>query len=183
MRPRNVLILVVILAVAITVFFLTRPAEETTTEIDPKERVWDFEMDDLTHIIIELPKLEMSESFVIHEDRQWYFDDPPGPQVDPDRWGGGVPLILSGPLTERSICKDATAELLDAYGFTVPQMTITLTTGDEEITIEVGDKSPSGSTYYIRLADSDDVYAIDYTWYDVLERLVLEPPYVSEEEE
>jgi len=33
------------------------------------------------------------------------------------------------------------------------------------------------------VADSDDIYIVDATWYDVLERLVLEPPYPPEEEE
>jgi hypothetical protein len=182
LRPRNILILVAVLAIALTVYFVTQPAEEPTTEIEPAEYVWQFEMDELQHIKIELPGLEMSESFLKHEDRQWYFD-PDGPQVSSYRWAGGIPALLARPETERSIKKDATEEQLDAYGFTQPLMKITLTTEDEEITIEVGDKSPIGSTYYIRLADSNDVYAIDYSWYDVLERLVLDPPYVTEEEE
>lgn len=183
MRLRNILILIAVLAVTITVYFVTRPAEEPPIIPDPKERIWQFEMEELKYITIELPNLDMSESFLKHEDRQWYFDDPPGPQVDPDRWGGGIPLILSGPTMERIVAEDATEERLAAFGFTTPMMKLTLTKEDEGVvSIEVGDAVPDG-TYYIRLAESNNVYTIDATWYEVLERLVLEPPYPPEEEE
>ena len=178
MRPRNILILVAVLAITIAIYFVTRPVEEPPLKPDPLERVWQFEMEELKHIMIELLNLDMSESFLKHEDRQWYFDDPPGPQVDPDRWGGGIPLILAGPAAERLIAKDATEEQLAIYGFTLPLMKLTLTKEDEGVvSIEIGDAVPDGSAYYIRLAESNDIYTIDGIWYEVLERLVLEPPY------
>jgi hypothetical protein len=184
LRPRNILILIAVLAIAITAYFVTQPGDEPPSEPDPLERIWQLEMDELEHIRIELPNRDMDESFLKHEDRQWYFDDPPGPQVDPDRWGGGIPLILSNPAAERPVTKDATEEQLAIYGFTLPQMKITLTKEDEGIVnIEIGDAVPDGSAYYIRLADSNDIYIIDGIWYGVLERLLLEPPYPSEEEE
>jgi hypothetical protein len=63
-------------------------------------------------------------------------------------------------------------------------MKLTLTKEDQGIVnIEIGDAVPDGSAYYIRLANSNNVYLIDGTWYEVLERLVLEPPYPPEEEE
>lgn len=184
MRLRNILILVAVLAVATAVYFATRPVEEPPVEPDPRPRVWEFEMEELEHILIELPRLDMHESFVKHADRQWYFVDPSDIQVNPDRWGGGIPLILSGPFLERIIAEDATEEQLAEYGFTTPMMKLYLTTEDDEVVIiEVGDVSPGGYVYYLRLAESNNVYTIDLTWYQVLERLVLEPPYPPEEEE
>ena len=173
-----------VLAVATGVYFATRPGEEPPPEPDPIIRLWKFEMEELKHILIELPRLDMSESFIKHEDQQWYFDDVSGLQVNPDRWGGGIPLILAGPATERPIFEDATEEQLAIYGFIPPLMKMTLTTEDEEVTnIEVGDANPNGTAYYIRLAESNNVYTINDAWYKVLERLVLDPPYPSEEEE
>ncbi|UCB43835.1 MAG: DUF4340 domain-containing protein [Dehalococcoidales bacterium] len=184
MKLRSILILVAILAVATAVYFATRPVEEPPPTPDPKPRVWAFEMEELEHVLIELPRLDMRESFIKHEDRQWYFDDLTDTQVDSDRWGGGIPLILSGPLLEKIIAEDATEERLTDFGLTSPSMKIILTTEDEEITnIEAGDANPDGSIYYIRLAESNNVYAINSSWYEVLERLVLEPPYPSEDEE
>ncbi len=183
MRPRNILILVAVLAIALTVYFVTQPAEEPTTKPDPAEYVWQFDMDELQHIKIELPGLEMSESFLKHEDRQWYFD-PDGSPVSSYRWAGGIPALLAGPETERSIAKDATEEQLAAYGFTPPLMKITLTTENDEVAnIVIGSAVPDGSAYYIRLAESNDVYIIHVDWYDVIERLVTDPPYETEEEE
>jgi hypothetical protein len=181
-RLSNILLLVAVLVVAVTVFLVTRPVEETTETPDPKERIWQFDMDELKHIIIELPPLEMSESFVKHEDRQWYFDE--GTPVNTDRWGGGIPAILSGPTVERRIEQDATEERLEDFGLNSPMMILTLTKEDGEIVrIEVGDEIPVSRDHYIKLAESNDVYTINSSWYDVLENLVLDPPYPPEEEE
>ncbi len=184
MRLRSIFILVGVLAAAAAVYLVTRPPEAIVIPPDPPEYVWLFDMEDLQHILIELPNLEMSESFLKHEDRMWYFDDPPGPRADSELWGGGIPLLLSGPAAERPIARDATEEQLASFGFTQPLMILTLTTMDAETwTIEVGDSVPDGHAYYVRLADSDDVYTVDGTWYEVLERIVTEPPYPPEEED
>ena len=183
MRLRNILILVTVLAVAAAVYFVTRPGEEPSSEPDPTVRLWKYEMEDLEHIVIELPRLDMSESFIKHADQQWYFDYPSGPRADPERWGGGIPFILSGPVMEKSVVEDATEERLADFGFAPPSMKITLTTEDEITNIEVGDATVDGSAYYIRLAESNNVYTIVREWYDVLEDIVLDPPYPPEEEE
>ena len=62
---------------------------------------------------------------------------------------------------------------------------IELTLENEDIiNIQVGDSTPDRQGYYIKLQPSRDVYTVDYTWFDVVERLVLDPPYpVPEEEE
>ncbi len=133
---------------------------------------------------LSLPQEGKSESFVKHADRYWYFDDPPGPKVDMERWGGGIPLLLSGPGAERRIEEDATEEELAAFGFTEPNLQIVLTLENEEIIdIVVGDSTPGGTAYYIKRIDSNDVYTVDYIWYNVLEGLVLDPPYPPPEEE
>lgn len=184
MRLKSILALAVILATATVVFYITRPVEEAAPRPAPMEYVWLLEMEELKHIKIELPHLDKRESFLKHEDRQFYFDDPPGPRADPKRWGGGIPLILSGPGAERPIAKDASEEQLAVFGFTQPLMKLTLTTDDDEVVeVEVGDAVPDGHAYYIRLADSNDVFIVDGTWYEVLERIVLEPPYIPEEDE
>jgi len=183
LRLRNIVILVAVLGVALGVYFATQPPEETTPKPDPVVYLWDYTLEELERIVIELPREDMRESFVKHEDQQWYFDYPSGPMANSEQWSG-IPAILEGPVMNRTIAKNVTEEELTNYGFTPPSMTITLTTEDDEITnIEVGDASPSGTSYYLRLAESINVYTVDFTWYWVLERLVLDPPYPSEEEE
>ena len=118
----------------------------------------------------------------MHEDRYFYFDEPRGPKVDTVRWGGGIPLLLSGPVATRLIAEQATAQQLELYGLDKPimQIDLTLDNGDH-IRTEIGDSTPNGQGYYIRRADL--IYAVDYTWFDVLERLVLDPPYPNAEQE
>lgn len=89
------------------------------------------------------------------------------------RWGGSIPLLLSGPAADSLIANDVTEEKLAEFGFAEPLMEIVLTIKNEDvIIIKVGDSAPDGSAYYIKLADSNAVYIADYTWYEVLERLV-----------
>lgn len=184
MRLGSILALLVIL-VALGVYFLFfRPEPPPEPRPEPRYFVWNIDIEELQHMVISLPQQDMSESFVKHEDRYWYFDNPPGPKVDMNRWGGGIPLLLSGPGANRVIEEDASEERLAAFGFTQPRMKIILTLENENIIdIELGDSTPDGGAYYIKHAHSTAVATVDYTWYDVLERLVLEPPYPPSEEE
>ncbi|GAI82641.1 unnamed protein product, partial [marine sediment metagenome] len=45
------------------------------------------------------------------------------------------------------------------------------------LNIAVGDRTPDDINYYVQAPNSNDVCLVDYTWYEVLERLVKEPPY------
>jgi len=177
MKRRTILIMVVVLiALGAFFYFSNRPDPEPQPE--PRPFVWDVEMDELQTMSITLPRKGMSESWVKGEDRYWYFDEPDGAKVDMKRWGGGIPLLLSGPAANRTIVETATDDQLEIYGFDDPQMRIELILASgESIDIEVGDRTPDGQGHYIRLADSGDLYIVDYTWFDVLERLVLDPPY------
>ncbi len=177
MKLRTVLILAAALIVlGVAFFFSSRP--KPVTPVEPQYFVWDVEMDELQTMEISLPRNNMSEAWVKHEDKYWYFDEPDGPKVDMQRWGGGVPLLLSGPGANRRLAEDATDEQIEIYGLNNPAMRINLTLEDgTSINIELGDSTPDLQAYYIRLVDSRSVYTVDYTWRDVLTRLVTEPPY------
>ena len=136
-------------------------------------------MDDIQHIEIQLPNENKSQAFVKGADRYWYFDDPQRSKVDIARWGGGIPLLLSGPGTERVIAENATTEKLAEFGLMQPQMEINLTLEDGDIlNIKVGDRTPNANNFYVQAPDSNAVALVDYTWFEVIQRLVKEPPYV-----
>ena len=138
-------------------------------------------MGGIQHIEIRLPREDKSVAFVkISQEGKfpWYFDDPQRSAVDVTRWGGGIDLLLTGPGAERVIAKNATEEKLTEFGLAQPQMEITLILEDGDIlNIAVGDRTPDGINYYVQAPGSNDVALVDYTWYEVLERLVREPPY------
>ena len=145
--------------------------------------VWQIGMDEIQHIEMRLPRENMSESFIkiSKEDKfPWYFDDPQRSEVDAARWGGGIPLLLSGPGAQRVIAKNAPLEKLAEFGLTQPQMEIILTLENGDVlNITVGDRTPDWNTFYVKAPNSNDVALVDYTWYEVLERLIKEPPYAS----
>jgi len=64
------------------------------------------------------------------------------------------------------------------YGLSKPRLLIAIGLANgNSIRLEVGDTTPGGKSSYIRLAGSTSVYTIDQSWCDVLETLVLDPPY------
>ncbi len=180
MRLRNILILLIIL-LALGGYFYFSNDSEPPPKSEPRVFLWNIEMDEIQHIEIRLPREGESEAFIkIPEGNKfpWHFDDPQKSKVDVTRWGGGIPLLLSGPGAERVLAKNATEEKLAEFGLAQPQMEITLTLEDGNIlNIAVGDRTPDGNTFYVQVLGSNDVALVDYTWYEVLERLVREPPY------
>ena len=181
MRLRNILILLVILlALGGYFYFTSRP--EPPPPPETRLFVWLVEIEDIKHIEIELPREGKRQAFIKVKESDkfpWYFDDPQRSAVDTKRWGGGIPLLLSGPGANRIIAENATAEKLTEFGIIQPRMKITLTLENGEILkITVGDSTPDGINFYVQAPDSNDVALVDFTWYGVLERLVKEPPYV-----
>lgn len=183
MKLKSILVLFVILIGLGGYFYFFNTSEPPPEKEEPRVYVWSIEMDEIKHIEIRLPREDKSEAFIrIPEGDKfpWHFDDPQLSSVDISRWGGGIPLLLSGPGAERIIAEDATEEKLAEFGLTQPQMEIILTLNDGNIlNIDVGDKAPDGINFYVKAPSSNDVCLVDYTWYEVLERLVKEPPYVS----
>ena len=187
MKLRNILILVVILLALGGGFYYSISSKPPPEKPEPQLYVWLIEMDEIKHIEIQLPREDKSQAFIkIREEDKfpWYFDDPERSPVDVVRWGGGIPLLLSGPGAERIISENTTEAKLAEFGLTEPRMEVILTLEDEDIlTIRVGDSTPDGHAYYVQAPDSNDVALVDYTWYEVLERLVREPPYAPPEED
>jgi len=182
LRIRGILVLLVIL-LALGGYFYFSQASKTPEEEEPKIYVWQIEMDEIEYIEMRLPRENMGESFIKiskEDEFPWYFDDPQRSEVDSQRWGGGIPLLLSGPGAQRVIAENATPEQLAEFGLTQPQMEIILTLENGDIlNITVGDRTPDGKAFYVKAPGSNDVALVDYTWYEVLERLIKEPPYAS----
>jgi hypothetical protein len=182
LRQQNILILLAILLIVGGCFYFGNiPAAPETAK--PQTFIWQIEMDDIQHIEIRLPRENMSQAFIKIEEPDkfpWYFDDPQRSAVDTVRWGGGIPLLLSGPSAARVIAQNATSEQLARFGLTQPQMEITLALKNGHImNIIVGDRTPDGDAYYVQAPSTNDVATVDYTWYGVIERLVKEPPYAT----
>jgi len=182
LRQRNIVILLAILLVLVLVIYFTTSSGGTPAPPEPQWYVWSIDMDAIEHIEINLLQEGESRAFFKGEDRLWYFDDAQHTPVDMVRWGGGIPLLLSGPGAERIVAEDASEEELAIFGLTQPRMEITLVldTG-ETVHIIIGDDTPDGGAFYVKAPGSNSVATVDYSWYDIMEGLVKDPPYVTAE--
>jgi hypothetical protein len=179
MKPRLIFTMLAALFLAVVMYLvLGRPDPQPAPEVEVLPRLWDLEMEELVHVSIELPRLGKSESWILRFDGRWYFDAPNGPAVEMSRWGGGIPLVLSGPRGNRLIAANATADQEEIYGLNNPAMRLVLqSVSGRAINVSVGNATPGERSYYLKVEGSQDVYSIDYSWFDLLERLVTEPPY------
>ena len=183
MKTKNIVILLLILAVlGGTYYAVSRPRPAAPEQ--PKEYVWLIEQEEIDRITISLPREDVApQSFIRikQEDKfPWFFDDENRSPVDSERWGGGIPLLLSGPGADRVISNNATAQKLAEFGLAQPRMVIVLElTSKETMTIDVGDRTPDLNNYYVKAPGTNAVATVDYTWYQVLERIVKEPPYAK----
>lgn len=175
---RVTLILAALLvALAVGVYATQQPPAPAPSG-ETRQYIWSLDMMALNSITVRLPRMGKTGSWVKHGDERWYFDTPNRSPVDDKRWGGGIPLLLGNPGSERLIVEDPTAHQLMSYGLSQPTMLISLGLADgKRLKAEIGDANPDGETYYIRLVGGSAVYAIDRTWYEVIERLVLSPPH------
>ncbi len=177
MKLRTILILAVIL-LALGSYWLFFQPSEPVPEPETQLYVWLIEMEEIEAITIRLPRENQSQAFIKEEDRSWHFDDPQRTMVDMQRWGGGIPLLLSGPGTDRIISENTSDEKLAEFGLIQPQMELVLTLENGDIlNITVGDRTPNRAFFYVQAPDTRDVALVDYTWFEVLERLIKEPPY------
>lgn len=179
MRFRGLLVMVVIL-IALGLYLGLNRQPEPLSPAGPRISAWSIDPERLTGLVIELPVEGERQAWVRDDRGRWHFDSSDGPDVDNSRWGGGIPLLLSGPDAERLIVKDATSEQLLAFGLHRPQMTVKLTLADgETMRIDVGDTTPGGSATYVRSGQSRSVYSVHHAFREVLERLVRDPPYTK----
>ena len=130
--------------------------------------------DDLRHIAITSGEKSTSWHFR-EDDRRWFFDDESDVPTDLYRWGG-ITQLLGGPRSQRELKK--TIDNPELYGLDDPLLEITVQLRDErELTVSMGDLTPDGGAHYARQTGYDQLYTVDYSWGDVMLRLVNDPPY------
>ncbi len=106
---------------------------------------------------------------------QWVIKDGNDTPVYINRWSG-TPLLLSGPQTSRVLISqiDDPAK----YGLDSPQTVVRLTTqGGFPLEFHLGDPTPDGKNWYVRLADDDELFLVAGVWGEVISRLATAPPY------
>ncbi len=110
-------------------------------------------------------------------DPTWRFNDEFGMPLDLGRWGG-ITLLLSGPQSRRALIRDLKEEDRTRYGVDKPQLSVDVRlTGEREVKVHLGDRTPDNLNYYITQEDNPGLYLIDGTWGEVLSKISNDPPY------
>ena len=130
--------------------------------------------DDLRKISIKGGENSTSWHFREH-DRRWYFDDEKDVPTSLYRWGG-ITQLLGGPRSQRELKK--TIDNPSLYGLDDPLLSIKVQLRDgRELTVEMGNLTPDGGAHYARQSGYEQLYTVDYSWGEVMLRLVDDPPY------
>lgn len=177
MKLRSILVLLAV-GLALAGYFYYSNIPKSAPPGKTTAPTWRIEETELRRITIRLPQEDKSVAFARDgEEGPWRFDDPAQTPVNRDRWGG-IPLLLQGPQSERIIARSVGRDKLAAFGLVEPRMSIALTLrGGRVLDITIGDAVPDSSAFYLRVPNTSDVAVVDYSWYQVFERLVREPPY------
>lgn len=95
----------------------------------------------------------------VKEDETWYYSADKTLNIDQD--AVNTMLTTASSLTAESEVSDY--EDLSEYGMDTPSNTITLTTADGTITLNIGSENSILSQYYVMLNDSDNLYLVANT--------------------
>lgn len=175
MSYKSTLILagVLILLVGVAYYFnLTKPVQKQ----EERPEIWSVDGEKIHRITVRLlHPPQKTIAFFQDQEERWRFDDETRQSVDPKRWGGIVALV-SGPKSKRMIAEQV--KDLEEYGLTEPRMVVLLGVRGRENPLEIlfGALTPGEDHVYVKLKNNSPVYLIHSTFFQVLERLVLEPP-------
>ena len=151
------LVVLICAAYAGVKFYNQRQQEkEKKQEEENKVTVTQMETSDVTAFSYELNGTTLS---FTKNGEDWVYDGDTAIDIDEET----VKTMLSSATALTAEEEVTDYENLSDFGLEHPSNTITLKTGENEITLYVGDKNAITSQYYIKTADSDTVYLIGTT--------------------
>jgi hypothetical protein len=152
---KNAIILVIIVALLVGAYVLvTRDKPESEENVSDLIRLTDYTSDEVESLTLENP----AGTFVIvRKDDKWVLSLPTDLRYDSSTLSSIV-INASSIVADRLV--EENAQDIAKYGFNDP-VTVRLKTNDgKETLLEIGDKTPTKSGYYIKFAGKNDVYII-----------------------
>ncbi len=175
MNIRLTILLVFVLVIfgALALYF--RPWEQTASR---DEEPWAWRIDD--DAIVGITATHRGQTVVYEKDLgrgKWFIvDGAQRSEVFQDKWAG-TPLLLSGPRVNRVLSDTVTNPA--QYGLAPPETVINIT---EETGLSyefwLGNLTPDEEYTYMRVAGSPQLFTVPEIWAQVVNKLVVEPPYV-----
>lgn len=164
----------VVAVVIVAGFYLVLNDDDGPGQPAPPPAVWVYAINgaDIEEVIV---RHGASRERYFKVDQDWFLNrDGESQLVAPDRWGAGVPLLLSGPSANRVL--NVSEGVLGEYGLASPAGEIgMLLRGDRRMRVLVGDLTPDGKQHYVRLAGRMEVSLVPTSWADLLLALATDP--------
>ena len=174
MNVRLSIILLFVLALVGGYFYFIELRKPGETKTPP---LWFYNTDDSNFNLISVTYQGKNVTFAKDKDGGWHFADPKGEAVDINRWGG-ITLLLRGPQSRRLLSENPNPKDIASYGLEHPGTTITVGMVDgSKFALYLGDKTPDRTSHYAQMEGFPQLFLIDASWGDVLDRLVTEPPH------
>lgn len=145
-----VCVVIVVLGIALAALTILGGEEEEDTGIP----LCTIAADEVDHISYD--DGENAESLTKDADGNWSLDSDPLLPVSQSQ-AQTVAEDITGLEAQRALTEDAE---VDAMGFDQPEMTLTVTAGDQTFTVTVGAQNTMTDTYYVRTSAGDTVYTV-----------------------
>ncbi|MGE5614966.1 MAG: DUF4340 domain-containing protein [Bacillota bacterium] len=152
---KNAIILVVIVAILAGVYVLvTKIKPESTDNTTDLIRLTDFTSDEVESVTLENPD---GIFVIVEKDKEWVLSSPTDLKYDSTILSSIV-INASSVTADRVV--EENAQDLAKYGLDKPVTVRVKTKDGKETVLEVGNKTPTKSGYYVKFADKNDVYVI-----------------------
>ncbi len=156
-RRTGILFLVLLILVGVA-FFVTKhapPVEPTPTSWPP---VFHIPLSDVVAVDVYKGDAHVR---LVHDEGGWRIEAPDAATADDDEVERRLRSFLLSVAFDRF-----TPTTLEEYGLASPQARIVLDTGEQQVTVRVGDVNPTNTDYYIQVQGEDTVavvgkYAVD----------------------
>ena len=188
MNVRLTIVLILVLVIIGGLVAVTQVLRDSSDDgPERKARLYRIDSGDLVEIGLSQEQQSIVFVAVSSPDgnREWFIEEESGENapVNIQKWGG-IPILVGGPSVIRDLSEDEEALDLATYGLEAPRRHIYLTLkSGARIDVEVGDDTPTGEGYYVKVANTQPLYIVTKEWIDVIMGLLAEPPYQTDDTE
>jgi len=171
MNSRMTLGLLAILAVLAVVVYFTEGSAPAADNATPQPEVLRFATSDAQLIAVESEGRTLE---IVRQDGSWRITKPIEDRAE-DFQVNGLVDRLSNLNASRQF--DVPLDGLNEYGLATPKTSVRIQLSNgSEVQFQLGERTPDGSGYYVKVADRSPIYVVSTIIGDDLKRMVNQPP-------
>jgi len=173
-KRTTVVLLIVLILLGAYVYFFELQRGQTQEELTAEtEYLFKVDAESITGLEVHDNKGNVSCQVFLDDEGNWHMKKPVPKEADNSRLSS-----LTSRIARIIVARKLEGENLDLseFGLADPTHTVYITTTEQVYALQIGDKTPQGSGYYVQLQDEKDVYIVYTSIIEELKRLVTNPP-------